>query len=120
MFLLNCKGKLHQVDKPLVMGIINTTPDSFFGGSRRQQTDDVLRQAEKMLQAGAGMIDMGGQSTRPGSKRVSEDEELQRVIPAVEAVAKTFPDAFISIDTYYAKVARLAVESGACLVNDVT
>ncbi len=120
MFLLNCKGKLHRIDRPLVMGIINTTPDSFFSGSRRHQTDDVLRQVEKMLQAGAGMIDLGGQSTRPGSARIDVDEELQRVIPSVEAVAKTFPDAFISIDTYYAKVAQLAVESGACLVNDVT
>lgn len=120
MFLLNCKGQLHTLDKPVVMGIINTTPDSFFSGSRRQMEDDVLQQAGQMLQAGAGMIDIGGQSTRPGSTRVSVDEELQRVIPAVEAIAKNFPEAFISIDTYYAKVARHAVESGACLVNDIS
>jgi len=120
MFLLNCKGRLHTIDTPQVMGIINTTPDSFFSDSRQQQTDGVLRQAENMLAAGAAIIDIGGQSTRPGSQRVSEDEELERVIPAVEAIAKTYPEAFISIDTYYAKVARLAVEAGACLVNDVS
>lgn len=120
MFLLNCSGRLHTLDTPLVMGIINTTPDSFFSGSRKQQTDDVLRQAESMLSAGAGMLDIGGQSTRPGSQRVPQEEELQRVLPAIEAIAKNFPDAFISIDTYYAKIAQLAVERGACLVNDVS
>ena len=120
MFLLNCSGRLFSIETPLVMGIINTTPDSFFSGSRKQQTNEVLRQAEGMLAAGAGMLDIGGQSTRPGSRRISEDEELQRVLPAVEAIAKKFPQAFISIDTYYAKVARLAVEAGACLVNDVS
>ena len=120
MFLLNCKGQLHTIDKPLVMGIINTTPDSFFSSSRKQQTDAVLAQAEKMLQDGAGMLDIGGQSTRPGSERVPEDVELQRVLPAIEAIAKHFPQAFISVDTYFSEVARYAVESGACLVNDIS
>lgn len=120
MFLLNCKGQLYSFDAPLVMGIVNTTPDSFFKDSRQQVIDDVLRSVEAMLQAGAHMIDIGGQSTRPGSQRISEDEEMKRVLPALEAIAKRFENAFISIDTYAAKVARAAVERGACLVNDVS
>lgn len=120
MFLLNCKGQLHSFDTPVVMGIVNTTPDSFYKASRQPEIDDVLKKVEHMLQAGAQMIDIGGQSTRPGSQRISEEEEMQRVLPSIEAIAKRFPNAFISIDTYYAKVARGAVERGACLVNDVS
>ena len=120
MFLLNCKGRLYSFDTPVVMGIVNTTPDSFFKDSRQQVIDDVLTKVEQMLHAGAQMIDIGGQSTRPGSQRITEAEEMQRVLPALEAIAKKFPEAFISIDTYYAKVARAAVERGACLVNDVS
>ena len=120
MFLLNCKGRLYSFQTPLVMGIVNTTPDSFFKDSRQQVIDDVLIKVEQMLHAGAQMIDIGGQSTRPGSQRITEAEEMQRVLPALEAIAKKFPEAFISIDTYYAKVARAAVERGACLVNDVS
>ena len=120
MFSLNCSGTLYHFSAPLVMGIINTTPDSFFEGSRKFSVDAVLMRAEQMLQDGAGMIDLGGQSTRPGSERVNEEEELQRVLPPVEALVKTFPGIFISIDTYYARVARAAVEAGARLVNDVS
>ena len=120
MFILNCKGQLRTIAEPVVMGIVNTTPDSFFSGSRRQAVDAVLAKVEQMLKDGAGIIDIGGQSTRPGSQRISEEEELQRVMPAVEAIAKMFPNAFISIDTYFAKVARMAVEAGAGLVNDIS
>jgi dihydropteroate synthase len=102
------------------MGIINLTPDSFFEGSRKMGTDAVLQQAEQMLNDGAAMIDLGGQSTRPGSSRVSEEEELQRVLPALSAVVQRFPDIFISIDTFYARVAKEAVAAGARLVNDVS
>jgi dihydropteroate synthase len=102
------------------MGIINVTPDSFYEGSRRSGVDAVLHRAEGMLKDGAAMIDMGGQSTRPGSERVGAEEELQRVLPAVEAVTKQFPGTFISIDTYYAQVAKQAVDAGALLVNDVS
>ena len=84
MFSLNCKGKLLAIDKPLVMGIINTTPDSFYDGSRKQSSESVLKQATKMLTEGVDIIDVGGQSTRPGSERISAKEELKRVLPAVE------------------------------------
>lgn len=120
MFSFNCKGTLRQLKPPVVMGIINATPDSFFEDSRKNNVDAVLAQAENMLTDGAALIDLGGQSTRPGSSRVGVEEELQRVLPAVEAVAKRFPECLTSIDTYYAKVARAAVDAGASIVNDVS
>jgi dihydropteroate synthase len=120
MFTLNCKGKLLVVDKPLVMGIINTTPDSFYPGSRYEGVDTVLRQAEQMLTDGATILDIGGQSTRPGSEKISEDDELKRVLAPVEAVYKNFPEAFISIDSYHSKVAAAAVAAGADIVNDIS
>jgi dihydropteroate synthase len=120
MFTLNCNGRILVVDKPVVMGIINVTPDSFYAGSRHAQEDEVLHTAEKMLADGASILDLGGQSTRPGSERLEAGEELKRVLGAVKALAKRFPEAFISIDTYHAEVARAAVESGASIINDIS
>lgn len=119
MFTLNCKGRLHVIDQPWVMGIINTTPDSFYQGSRTAQ-DEVLFRAESMIRDGARILDIGGQSTRPGSQRVGMEEELRRVIPAITAIHERFPDQIISVDTFYAKVAREAVAAGASIVNDVS
>jgi dihydropteroate synthase len=120
MFTLNCKGRLLVVDKPLVMGIINTTPDSFYEDSRKQTVDAILKQAEAMIRDGAAILDIGGQSTRPGSPVISADEELKRVIPAIEAIAKHFPATFMSVDTYYAVVAREAVAAGVSIINDIS
>ena len=120
MFTLNCKGRLLVIDEPIVMGIINVTPDSFYSGSRKSSVDDVLRQAEKMLGEGATILDIGGQSTRPGSDDIGVEGELARVIPAVEAINQQFPNSFISVDTYYSKVAAEAVAAGATLVNDIS
>jgi dihydropteroate synthase len=120
MFSLNCKGHIQTFTRPVVMGIVNTTPDSFFSESRKQQKDDVLFKVDQMLNDGASMIDIGGQSTRPGSVRITVEEELKRVLPAVDAIIKRFPDTFLSIDTFYAKVAQYAVEAGASLVNDIS
>lgn len=120
MFTLRCKGRLLVLDEPKVMGIINVTDDSFYAGSRYGGTDAALAAAEKMLREGAAILDIGGQSTRPGSTRIDEDEELRRVIPVIEAVAGRFPEALISADTFYSRVARQAVEAGACMVNDVS
>jgi dihydropteroate synthase len=120
MFTLNCKGRLLVVDKPLVMGIINTTPDSFYEGSRFTGADGILQQAGRMLRDGAAILDIGGQSTRPGSERISADEELQRVIGAVESLHFNFPEAIISIDTYWSAVAREAVAAGASIINDIS
>jgi dihydropteroate synthase len=120
MFTLNCKGRLLIVDKPLVMGIINATPDSFHGDSRQQGTAAVLLRAEQMLKDGATILDIGGQSTRPGSEVISMEEELKRVIEPIAAIHQHFPESFISIDTYYAQVAKEAVAAGASIVNDIS
>ncbi len=107
-------------DKPMVMGIINITSDSFYQASRVQSADKILLQAEKMLKDGADIIDIGGQSTRPDSKRISAEDEIDKVIAAIEIICKKFPSAIISIDTYYAKVAAEAVSAGASIVNDIS
>lgn len=120
MYTLNCKGRLLLIDKPVVMGIINTTPDSFYAASRQQNTDAILQKAELMVKDGATILDIGGQSTRPGSVVVGKEEELKRVIKPIEAISKNFPEIFISIDTYYAAVAKEAVEAGASIVNDIS
>jgi dihydropteroate synthase len=120
MFTLNCKGRLLVVDKPLVMGIINVTPDSFYGGSRFQVIDAIVQQAGQMIKDGATILDIGGQSTRPGSEKISAEEELNRVIDPIAAIHKNFPATFISTDTYYSKVAAEAIAAGADIVNDIS
>lgn len=120
MFTLNCKGRLLVLDKPIVMGIINVTPDSFYASSRKQNISDLVTQAEQMINDGATILDIGGQSTRPGSAILSEDEELNRVVPAISAISEKFPQTILSVDTYYAKVADEAVAAGASMVNDIS
>ena len=120
MFTLNCKGRLLVMDKPVVMGIINATPDSFYSGSRFEGTAAILRQAEQMVTDGATILDIGGQSTKPGSLRISADEEMQRVIGPVEAMHKKFPEIVISVDTFYSKVATEAIAAGASIINDIS
>ncbi len=120
MLSINCKGKVLTFSTPVVMGIINITPDSFYIGSRHERIDKILVTAEQMWQQGATIIDIGGQSTRPGSERVTVEEELVRVMPVLAALVKTFPGHLFSIDTFYAKVAKEAIEAGASIVNDVS
>ena len=117
---LNCRGKLLVLSQPAVMGILNITPDSFFEGSRMQALDELLKKAESMIALGATFIDIGGYSTRPGAADVSIDEEISRVIPAVEHLHKHLPDAILSIDTFRAKVAKYAIEAGAHMINDIS
>ena len=120
MFTLNCKGRLLTLNAPAVMGIINMTPDSFFSESRPFNLHAALLKAEKMIKEGATFIDIGGQSTRPGSDQISEEEELKRVIAVTELIKKEFPDIYLSIDTFYAKVAMETVNAGADIVNDIS
>lgn len=120
MYTLNCNDTLVDLTTPKVMGIINVTPDSFYDGSRTETNDAVLHQAEKMLLEGATFLDIGGYSSRPGADHISEKEELSRVLPAVEALVKEFPEAYISVDTFRSKVAKITVEAGAALVNDIS
>ena len=120
MFTLNCHGRLLSANMPLVMGIINTTPDSFHDSSRKVAVAEIVQEAELMLHEGADILDIGGQSTRPGSTPVTADEELKRVINGINEIHKRFPDAVISVDTWYSKVAREAVAAGAGIINDVS
>jgi dihydropteroate synthase len=117
MLTLNCKGKLLIFDQPAIMGIINATPDSFYKGNIN---DDILQLVTKMIGDGADIIDIGGQSTRPGSQRIDAGEELNRVLPVIELIHHNFPETIISIDTYSSKVAAAAVKAGASIVNDIS
>jgi dihydropteroate synthase len=120
MFTLNAKGKLLRVTRPIVMGIINRAPDSFYSGSRFPENDALLEQVGKMLLDGADWLDIGGQSTRPGAPVIGEEEELRRVADAIDLIHQRWPDLPISVDTWYARVAREAVAAGACMVNDIS
>ncbi len=117
---LNCRGRLLSLESPVVMGVLNVTPDSFYDGGRYRGRDQVLRQAEKMLREGAALVDVGGMSSRPGADDVPEAEELRRVVPAIAAIGEAFPEALISVDTIRPAVAREAVAAGAHLINDIS
>ena len=116
--ILKANNKTLVLDRPHVMGILNVTPDSFSDGGKFNSLDNALQQAERMVQAGVSIIDIGGESTRPGAPDVSLEEELARVVPAIKAIRAKF-DVWISIDTSKAEVMRQAVEAGADLINDV-
>ncbi|WP_243154624.1 dihydropteroate synthase [Clostridium sporogenes] len=103
-----------------VMGIINCTPDSFYEGSRKSSVEEALKTAENMLKDGAEILDIGGESTRPGSDPVSEEEEIKRVVPGIKEIKNKFKDVIISIDTYRANTAKAAIEAGADIVNDIS
>lgn len=119
-FSINCRGRLLSFTEPQVMGILNINDDSFYGGSRVPTIDLVLQRAAQMLAEGAAILDIGGQSTRPQALQVGVAAELERVIPAVMALHEAFPQAILSIDTFYSQVAREAVQAGACIVNDIS
>ena len=120
MYTINCKGKLLVIDQPWVMGIINATPDSFYEGHLAKEMDSIVTLAGTMLADGAAILDIGGQSTKPGSKQISAAEEISRVIPVIEAIAQQYPEAVISVDTFYSAVAIAAVNAGASIVNDIS
>ncbi|MBU2464032.1 MAG: dihydropteroate synthase, partial [Candidatus Edwardsbacteria bacterium] len=119
MFWQCGKYKFDTADKPLIMGILNLTPDSFSDGGRFNTTDKALVQAIKMIEQGADIIDIGGESTRPGADKVSVEEEIARVVPVIEALAKK-SDIPISIDTYKSEVARRSLEAGVSIINDIS
>lgn len=120
MFTLNCNGNLLVAHEPLVMGIINVTADSFYANSREQQVDAIIKKAVNMVEQGAAIIDLGAQSTRPGSTIINFETELKSLIPVITAVRKELHHIPISVDTYYAEVAAAAIESGASLINDIS
>lgn len=117
---VNLKGKLLDLAVPTVMAILNITPDSFYAGSRSNTVDDALRRAEGFLNDGAKFIDIGAYSSRPGAAELSPDEELQRLLPVIEAITKKLPEAILSIDTFRALVAKEAILAGAHMINDIS
>ena len=117
---INCNGKLIDLSSPKVMGILNVTPNSFFDGGKHANEKAILIQVEKMLLEGAAFIDIGGYSSKPSAEFVSEEEELQRLVPVIKDVVKEFPNVIISVDTFRSKVAQEAIENGAAIVNDIS
>ena len=120
IYQLNCRGKLLDVSNPVVMGILNVTPDSFYDGGKFNNESNIIKQVEKMLTEGAAIIDIGAVSTRPGAQDVSEEEEMQRLIPVVKFIHQQFPSAVLSIDTYRSRIAEMAIENGAAIINDIS
>ena len=117
---LNCAGRLLDLSQPVIMGIINVTEDSFYAGSRFTALDAIVQQAEKMLNEGALILDIGGMSSRPGATIISAEEEVQRIAPVIEALAKRFPEAILSLDTIYGHSARVGAELGVGIINDIS
>ena len=116
---VNIKGRLLDLATPSVMAILNVTPDSFYQQSRSSSVEDAIRKAEGFLNDGAKFIDIGAYSSRPGAAEVSPDEELQRLLPVIEAITRKLPEAIISIDTFRARVARESIQTGAHIINDI-
>lgn len=117
---INCAGKLIDLSIPKIMGILNITPDSFYDGGRYNSDKKILDHVEKMIIDGAIFIDIGAYSSRPGGVDIDENEELKRIIPAIELVNKKFPEIIISIDTFRSKVAEACLNSGASIINDIS
>ena len=118
--LIQVRGKLLSFEQPMVMGILNATPDSFHATSRVMDHDSALRQAEKHLKEGAHMLDLGAYSSRPGATNIPEDEERRRLLPLVEKISSSFPETPLSIDTFRSKLAKEAIEAGAGIINDIS
>jgi dihydropteroate synthase len=117
---LQSSGRILDLSAPVAMGILNATPDSFYNKGRHSAGPDALKLAECMLRQGAAILDIGGASARPGAPEVSVSEELARILPVIEALVKHFPEAWLSVDTFHAPVARAAVEAGAHIINDIS
>ncbi|SFM70890.1 dihydropteroate synthase [Algoriella xinjiangensis] len=117
---INCNGRLIDLNEPKIMGILNTTPNSFYDGGSSQSMDLILDKVEKYLSEGADILDIGGYSTKPAAEEVSEQEEIDRTAPVIEAISTKYPDTIISVDTFRGNVAREAVNAGASIINDVS
>ncbi|NJC26412.1 dihydropteroate synthase [Neolewinella antarctica] len=120
MSSLNCNGRLLELNRPLIMGILNATPDSFYAASRVTDTQRAVDTAGQMLSDGATFIDVGGMSSRPGAEIISSGAEMDRVLPIIAAISKAHPRAFVSCDTIYGATARAAVAHGAAMINDIS
>ena len=119
-FTLNLKGKPLFVSKPIIMGILNVTPDSFYDGGKYTDKQAIIKRVTQLITEGADIIDVGAESTRPGATPVPAEQELERLIPAIRTIKKRFPDAIISVDTYKPEVAEEAIKEGAHIINDIS
>jgi dihydropteroate synthase len=117
---INMQGRFFSLEEPQIMGILNCTPDSFHSESRVQASAEIANKIEAMINEGATILDFGGQSTRPGATQVGVQEEIDRVLPAIELAKKHYPDVHCSIDTFYGKVAEAAIHAGANIINDIS
>jgi dihydropteroate synthase len=117
---INCKGQLIDLSTPKVMGILNVTPNSFFDGGKYNNETELLLRVEKMLTEGATFIDVGAYSSKPNAEFVSEEEEISRIVPVVNLLQKHFPEIILSIDTFRAGVAKVCIENGAAIINDIS
>jgi len=118
--ILSAHGNTVKLESTWVMGIINITEDSFYSGSRVKSLDDFKRKVDQQIIDGAQIIDLGGQSTRPGSMRISDEEEIERVLPALDWIKKEYPTVWVSIDTYHSEVAKTCINNGAHIINDIS
>jgi dihydropteroate synthase len=117
---INCKGYLIDLSQPKIMGILNITPNSFYDGGKYKDELQILNQVERMLQDGATFIDVGAYSSKPNAEFVSEAEEISRLIPIIKLLIKKFPNILLSVDTFRSQVAKLAIENGVAMVNDIS
>ncbi|MBC7845704.1 MAG: dihydropteroate synthase [Flavobacterium sp.] len=117
---INCKGQLIDLSTPKVMGILNVTPNSFFDGGKYKNESEMISQVGKMLADGATFIDIGAYSSKPSAEFVSEEEELQRIVPIVNLILEYYPETLISIDTFRSEVAKVCIENGAAIINDIS
>lgn len=120
MFTLNLNQELVVIDRPFILGILNITPDSFYAGSRYANEKEILTKAEEMIAHQVDFLDIGGYSTRPNALHITEKEEKKRVIDTITLLKKHFPSVHISVDTFRSNIAKIAVESGATMVNDIS
>lgn len=117
---INCCGKLLILEKPVIMGILNITPDSFYDGGKYSAINNIIEHTKIMIDEGAAIIDIGAVSTKPGAKTVSLSEEKKRLLPVVKLLLKEIPEIIISIDTFRSEIAKAAIEEGACIINDIS
>jgi dihydropteroate synthase len=117
---INCNGQFIDLATPKVMGILNVTPDSFYDGGNFQNQNKIMHHVDKMLSDGATFIDVGAYSSRPDAEHISESEELQRLIPVIKLLVKTFPNILISVDTFRSNIAKQSIDNGACMINDIS
>jgi dihydropteroate synthase len=118
--MINCNGNLIDLSIPKVMGILNVTPNSFYDGGKHKNINSIIHQVDKMLSEGADFIDVGAYSSKPNAEFVSQDEEIKRLVHIIKELVNTFPNIIISVDTFRAEVAKIAVENGVAMINDIS